>query len=260
MIFRTRIAGEIVAEFAPPASGDRRAPAILLCDGMPSMPRKQPLVEWLAAKDYWVIYPRWRGAWESGGEFLARSPEADLSEILDALPGGWRESAFGRRFAPRPRNIYVMGGSFGGAAAILSTLDRRVTAAVANCPVVDWGILGSEQRKETSNPSYAAYIREAFGEAYRLSARNWNKLRSGNFFNPVARLAEFDGSKLQLFHAQDDPYVPWRGVERFAREAGCRLRLLETGGHLRTEWVVRRYWRSIAAFFASTGRSTRRPE
>jgi pimeloyl-ACP methyl ester carboxylesterase len=223
---------------------------------MPSMPRKQPLVEWLAAKGYWVLYPRWRGAWESGGEFLARSPEQDLSDILDALPGGLRESAFGRRFAPQPRHVFVVGGSFGGAAAILSTLDRRVTAAVANCPVVDWGILESEQRKETSNPSYAAYIREAFGEGYRLSARNWNKLKTGRFFNPVARIGELERGKLLLFHAQDDPYVPWRGVERFARQVGCRLRLLETGGHLSTERTVRRYWRTVAAFFEGAAGKT----
>lgn len=254
MIFRTRFAREIVAEFAPSGDGDRRAPAILLCDGMPSMPRKQGLVEWLAAKGYWVFYPRWRGAWESGGEFLARSPEQDLRDILDALPGGLREAAFGRRFAPRPRQVFVIGGSFGGAAAILSTLDPRVTAAVANCPVVDWGILGSEQRQETSNPSYAAYIRAAFGEGYRLSARNWDKLRTGRFFNPVARAADLDGGKLLLFHAQDDPYVPWRGVERFARRVECRLKLLETGGHLSTERTVRRYWRGIAAFFARAAR------
>lgn len=250
MIFRTRFARDIVAEFAPPASGDRSAPAIILCDGMPSMPRKQPLVEWLAAKNFWVIYPRWRGAWESGGEFLAQSPEYDLRDILDALPQGFRETAFGRRFAPRPARTYVIGGSFGGAAAILSTLDPRVTAAVANCPVVDWSILATEQRAETSNPSYAAYIRAAFGNGYRLSARNWNKLTTGRFFNPVARLGSLDGGKLLLFHAQDDPYVPWRGVARFAHLAGCRLKLLETGGHLSTDRTTRRYWRTIAAFLA----------
>ena len=36
------------------------------------MPSKQPLAEFLAAKGFWVIYPRYHGAWESGGEFLER--------------------------------------------------------------------------------------------------------------------------------------------------------------------------------------------
>jgi hypothetical protein len=40
------------------------------CDSMPSIPRKQPLSDFLTGKGFWVIYPRYRGAWESGGEFF----------------------------------------------------------------------------------------------------------------------------------------------------------------------------------------------
>lgn len=248
MPYRTRLAGDIAAEFLPPAPGTARHRLIVLLDGMPSMPRKQPLMEFLAARGYWVFYPRWRGAWESGGEFLRHSPERDLSDLLDALSAGVREAAFGRRFRPAAREVYVIGGSFGGAAAILATLDPRVRRAVANCPVVDWRILGREQRKETSNPSYVAYIRDAFGSGYRLSERNWNKLRTGSFFNPTARAESLDGSKLLLFHAQDDPYIPWRQVADFAERTGARLHLLERGGHLSTDRIVRRRWRTIERF------------
>jgi hypothetical protein len=69
---------DIVTEFLPPARTGKRQRAIILCDGMPSIPRKQPLAEFLSAKGYWVFYPRYRGAWESGGEFLARSPHLDI--------------------------------------------------------------------------------------------------------------------------------------------------------------------------------------
>ncbi|MGH9417700.1 MAG: alpha/beta hydrolase family protein [Terriglobales bacterium] len=246
--YRTRLAGDIVAEFLPPGAGTPRHRLIVLLDGMPALPRKQPLMEFLAARGYWVFYPRWRGSWESGGEFLRHSPERDLADLLDALPKGVREAAFGRRFRVTVREIYVIGGSFGGAAAILSTLDARVRRAVANCPVVDWSILGRELGKETSNPSYVAYIREAFGSGYRLSERNWNKLRTGRFFNPAARAAELDGSKFLLYHAKDDPYLPWRQVAHFAHTTGARLHLLERGGHLSTDRIVRRRWRTIERF------------
>ncbi|MGH9414229.1 MAG: alpha/beta hydrolase family protein [Terriglobales bacterium] len=249
MICRTRFAREIVAEFAVPENR-RSGRVIVLFDGMPGMPRKQPLMSWLAARGYWVIYPRWRGAWESDGQFLAQSPEQDLRDILDELPRGLREVTFGRRFALRPRHVYVIGGSFGGTAALLASLDPRIEKIVANCPVVDWSILDQEPSKETSNPSYTAYIREAFGNGYRLSARNWNKLRSGRFYNPMAHLGEFDGRKILMFHAKDDPYIPWRGVEHFARATGARLRLFDQGGHGRTETIVRRYWRTMDHFFA----------
>ena len=250
-MFRTRFKREIVAEFLPPARSIKRQQAIILCDGMPSMPRKQPLVEYLSRKGYWVFYPRWRGAWESGGQFLARSPHQDILDIVSELPKGFRELAFGRKFRCSPEKIFVIGGSFGGAAAILSSLDPRITKVIANCPVVDWSILRKEQKKETSNPSYAAYIRAAFGNGYRLSARNWNKLRGGIFYNPEYHLKDLTPCKVLMFHAKDDPYIPWKLVDSFARRASIKLNLLPSGGHLRTESVVQKYWPQIKRFFDS---------
>ena len=86
-MFRTRFARDIVTEFLPPARAlgtraSKRQRAIILCDGMPSIPRKQPLAEFLSSKGYWVFYPRYRGAWESGGLFLERSPHLDILDVI----------------------------------------------------------------------------------------------------------------------------------------------------------------------------------
>lgn len=262
-MFRTRFQREIVAEFLPARATNQGKPsagkkdkAIVLCDGMPSIPRKQALAEFLAAKGYWVFYPRYRGAWESDGQFLAKSPEQDIRDVIDGLGKEIRESAFGQKFRCRAQEIFVIGGSFGGAAALLMSLDPRVTRVVANCPVVDWSILDKEEGKETSNPSYAGYIREAFGNAYRLSQRNWDKLRTGTFFNPAQHIAEFESSKVLMFHAKDDPYIPWRVVSGFAKRTGIKLRLFARGGHLSTDRTVRKHWPEIQRFFA--GKDTRR--
>src|SRR5437899_10773772 len=82
-MFRTRFKKEIVAEFLPPAHPRKNQKLIILCDGMPSIPGKQPLAGFLAGKGFWIIYPRYRGAWESGGEFLEKSPHRDILDILD---------------------------------------------------------------------------------------------------------------------------------------------------------------------------------
>lgn len=129
---------------------------IILCDGMPSIPRKQPLAEFLAGKGYWVFYPRYRGAWESGGDFLKRAPHLDILDVIGGLSREFRELAFGQRFHLAVNEVFVIGGSFGGAAAILSSLDARVKRVVANCPVVDWAVLPRSEKAETSNRSYAA--------------------------------------------------------------------------------------------------------
>ena len=218
---------------------------------MPSIPSKQPLARFLANKGYWVFYPRWRGAWESGGRFLEKSPHEDILDVISELPKGVKEIAFGRKFTLSPDEVFVIGGSFGGTAAILCSLDARVKKAVANCPVVDWSILPREQKKETSNQSYPAYIRGAFGNAYRLSDRNWDKLLNGSFYSPAHRLGEITPSKLMMFHAKDDPYIPWKLVDRFAKRAGVRLKLLPRGGHLSTVYIVQKYWPQIKKFFES---------
>jgi dipeptidyl aminopeptidase/acylaminoacyl peptidase len=247
--FRARFKKEIVAEFMPPSRQGKKQKVIVLCDGMPSMPRKQPLMNFLASKGYWVFYPRYRGAWESAGNFLQKSPHLDILDVISELPKGVQELAFGKRFSLAPDEIFVIGGSFGGAAAILASLDERVKRVIANCPVVDWAILGKEEKAETSNPNYAAYIREAFGNGYRLSDKNWRKLRNGKFYNPTYHAREIDPAKVMMFHAKDDPYVPYKTVKKFADETGVKLNLFERGGHLGTEYIVQKYWPRIKKFF-----------
>jgi len=148
-MFRTRFAMEIVAEFLPPVRQGKRRKAIILCDGMPSVPTKQPLAEFLARRGYWVFYPRWRGAWESGGRFLEKSPVQDIADVITGIrKGAIRENAFGQVFKPSPDEIFVIGGSFGGTAAILGSLDRRVKKTIANCPVVDWSVLRRNRKRK----------------------------------------------------------------------------------------------------------------
>src|ERR1700735_4643306 len=119
-MFRTRFKDQIVAEFLPPLHSRKTQKLIILCDGMPSIPRKQPLSEFLAARGFWVIYPRYRGAWESSGQFLEKSPHQDILDIIDDLPKEIEEIAFGRRFRLSPDKIFVIGGSVVGARAIFA--------------------------------------------------------------------------------------------------------------------------------------------
>lgn len=250
-MLRTQFKREIVTEFLPANRSSKLQKVIVLCDGMPSIPHKQGLSEFISKKGYWVFYPRYCGTWESNGQFLARSPHEDILDVIEGLSKEFREATFGRRFRLSPDEIFVIGGSFGGAAAILCSLDQRVKKVVANCPVVDWAILPRSEKAETSNPNYAAYIREAFGHAYRLSDKNWKKLRAGDFYNPWHHRREILASKILMFHAQDDPYVPYGSVKRFADFTGVRLKSFRTGGHMSTEFVVRSQWQAIRRFFVS---------
>ena len=115
---------------------------------------------------------------------------------------------------------------------MVASLDGRVKKVIANCPVVDWAILAKEERLETSNPNYAAYIREAFGNGYRLTDSNWRKLHGGKFYNPAHHVKEINPAKIMMFHAKDDPYVPYKSVKKFADQTGVKLNSLARGGHV----------------------------
>jgi predicted alpha/beta hydrolase family esterase len=115
--------------------------------------------------------------------------------------------------------------------------------------VVDWRILDRSEKMETSKENYAEYIREAFGNGYRLSDANWDKLWSGTFYSPWHHRMAITASKVMLFHAKDDPHVPYGGSKKFAEITGVTLKSLQRGGHVSTDYIVRRYWAQIKKFF-----------
>src|SRR3989344_3997034 len=193
---RTRFKNGIVAEFLPPKKKSDKV--IILCSGMPSVPAKTDLMEFFAKKNYWVFYPRYRGTWESGGRFLKVSPHKDILEIISQLPRGFKDLWSGKTYKIQPSKIYLLGSSFGGAAALLTSVNNRVTKVVAVSPVVDWRVKSKSE--------------------------------------PVDWLCKFvkkvNGKKIFIIHAKDDWVVNYKPVKKFTRETNSQLLLLKRGGHL----------------------------
>ena len=133
---RTRFAQDIVAEFWMPRKPSHKA--IILCDGCPTMPSKRKVGEFFARKGYWVFHPRYRGSWESGGKFLAKSPDDDILLVAKGLNAGFRNVFDNIEYLLDIHEIVVVGASFGGAAAILSLKSPLITKAIALSPLIDW--------------------------------------------------------------------------------------------------------------------------
>ncbi|OGY79390.1 MAG: hypothetical protein A3B74_00935 [Candidatus Kerfeldbacteria bacterium RIFCSPHIGHO2_02_FULL_42_14] len=244
---RTRFARDIVTEFRVPLRLSRRV--IILCDGMPSVPSPSRLLDFFWKKGYWVFRLRYRGTWESGGRFLARSPHEDILAVIDGLRKSFVSIADKRKFTVTPEHIFIIGQSFGGTAAILSLLDARVDKVVALSPVVDWK---APSKVESLDWLYY-FVREGFGEGYRFRFEDWRKLISGKFFNPQAHVRDIDGSKLMILHARDDNVVLFGPVKRFAQRVGCELMLLKRGGHAQSSWLLqKRIYRHVRGFLLHT--------
>jgi dipeptidyl aminopeptidase/acylaminoacyl peptidase len=136
----------------------------------------------------------------------------------------------GKTLLIRPSAVYVIGGSFGGPAALLASQDKRVTKAVALAPVVDW----TKDSKAEPFDLLMRFTKQAFGGAYRFSDRDFNKLKTGKFYQPMARADKIDGRKLLIIHAKDDRIVPYQPTALFAKRTGARLILESKGGHCGT--------------------------
>lgn len=240
-LLRTRIKGDIVCEFLPPARASNKV--VILCGGMPGYPGgRKELCEFLSQKGYWTFVPRYRGTWESGGSFLKLSPHRDVLDIVSQLPRGFKDLWSGKTHKVARPEIYLIGSSFGGAAVILASRDPRVRRAVAFSPVTDW----RTETKAELIVQLERFTRAAFGDAYRGTKHDFNKLKGGKFYNPAHEAASIDGAKLLIFHAEDDKTVYARTSARFARATGAKLVLLKSGGHLSiSNTILPKFWKKI---------------
>jgi len=244
-VLRARFKKDIVCEFLPPSRPSNKV--IIFCKGMPGMPRHDEILKFWAKKGFWVFYPRYRGTWESGGEFLRDSPEKDILDVMDELPKGFTDLWSGRfyKLSAKSYKLYIFGGSFGGPAAILLSRDPRVTKAVAFAPVIDWEAPSPDEPMD----KLGAFIPKGFGRAYRFSKKNWNRLSRNKFYSPIQEVDSIDGKKLLIFHAKDDGSCDYHSTKKFAQKTRAKLITLRTGGHFGfSKSIEPRFYKEIRKF------------
>lgn len=241
---RTRFCDEIVTEFLPPVRKSNKV--LIYCDGMPGLPGNS-LMHFFAELGYWIFSPRYRGTWESGGKFLKESPEEDILDVLDELHKGFISIGDGENFHVNPTKVVIVGSSFGGPAAILASRYKEVTKAIAVSPVVDWRVDSPEEPMDW----LYSFVKDGFGEGYRFTKKDWDRLSKGKFYNPIDHINELSGKKLMLIHAQDDEIVPAEPTIALAKEINAKLVLKRTGGHLSSSLLKKQPLRSKMLDFLS---------
>lgn len=232
---RTRFNKDIVAEFLPPARATKKQRVIILCDGAPSAPSKRPLMFELSKKGFWVFHPRYRGTWESDGKFLQHSLDKDILDVVSGLSDGFKDLWNGGKYKLKPDQIILLGGSFGGPAQLLASLDNRIDKIFTFAPVIDWRKLGKDEPIHFMKKFFA----EAFGNGYRVSKNGWEKLASGKFYNATNQTDKIDGKKITIIHAKDDDSCPYIQSKLFAEKTGSKLVTLKSGGHLGTSLMFK---------------------
>lgn len=241
--YRTRIAGDILCEFLPPKKPSNDV--IIIAPGMPSMPNAGRLLRFLHKKNYWGFFVRYRGTWESAGQFLTQEPTQDILDIVEALQHPFHDIWNKQPFHIQTPRINVIGISFGGPAALLSSSDPRIHKGIAIAGVSDWRI----QSDDEPLPLLKTLTQEAFGQGYRFDDRDWAKLGQDDFYNPATNKQRIDPKKIYCIHSTDDTIVPIEGTRQFLQKTQAASYILNKGGHLSKRAIMRwRIWRNIHRF------------
>jgi dipeptidyl aminopeptidase/acylaminoacyl peptidase len=222
---------------------------MIVADGLPSMPHKHAVLAYWARRGFWVLHPRYRGTWESGGQFLDHSPEQDVFDVIDSLEQGLTSVWTGEKFSVAAPRIVVLGASFGGTVALLASQDERVVAAVALAPVLDW----SEPSPSEPHHVLREVMRKGYGAAYRFTDVDWDRLVRGELVSPLRVVERLVAQKLFLAHAKDDNVVRAGPTQQLARQLGCASAFPRRGGHFSASasirgmlgWSVRRFLQQI---------------
>lgn len=248
-LIRTRFAEDIVAEVALPLRQSGKV--AILANGLPSSPVKRGVLEFLADQGYVAIAPRYRGTWESQGIFLKKSPAQDVRDILDDLAkkGSIRDLFSGEILKVSCKAVHLFGSSFGGPAVLLNSGHRLVKKVIVLSPIIDWSAEGPDEPFDF----FVRFTQDGFGDAYRpKDPRDWQRLLSADFYNPLSRKARIDGKKILILHAKDDRMVPCQPLPLFARNTGASYYLKPKGGHLGFSVLLHKfYWKKIAKFLGS---------
>ncbi len=228
IIYRSKIK-DIIFEFSP---SEENKGVVIICDGLPSVPKQKELMLDFSNRGFFVIYPRYRGTWESGGEFLKESPAEDIKDVINLIKTGKISELYaGKEFEIKNKNISLIGSSFGGAIALSLADNEDVSKIVVLSPVVDFS-KHNDNNNEQNLIWLGDFIKKAFGQGYRFNDENWQKMTKGEIFNPLQKLDKEKSKKILILYDKSDESIDYNKIENYSSKNGIKTIEVQNIGHL----------------------------
>ncbi|HET8574674.1 MAG TPA: hypothetical protein VFM02_00690 [Candidatus Paceibacterota bacterium] len=249
MIYRGRC-NEIIFEFSLPSTPKGN---IVLCEGLPGVPKQKEIISNLNKRGYSVFYPRYRGTWESGGEFLTKSPAEDIGLLIELLKTGSVQDLYAEKNFSVNGPIYIVGSSFGGSVALSLVGRSGIAKVVAFSPIVDFP-LHNFNHTEQDLLWLKTFIRRAFHMAYRFSDENWDKMVKGELFNPKQKSTQ--PKNTLIVYDISDHEVDSVKIEEYSRKNNIQTIVTESIGHLSFSKIPQEAWDKVCEFLEDFKHST----
>lgn len=207
----------IVFEYCLP---EKYSSAIIVLDGLPRVPELSSFLNLLCSWGYAVFYPRLKGTWESGGEFLDHNPAEDVCLLANNLKVGMTLEEKNIKVD----RVLVLGSSFGGLTALNASLHEDITLAVALSPVY---LMSAVPGMETLD----SFIKEVFSGAYRYSDYNWKRLLNDEVmsFDMVVKNPKFNQSKCIVVAGEEDQQIKFVELNTLCKQNNINFHKLPSG-------------------------------
>jgi len=236
--------GDIIFEFSLPQEAKY---ALILCDGLPSVPKQKELIAFLISKNIAVFYPRYKGTWESGGTFLAESPARDIAELATLIKQGNVTELYSQKTFKLKGPIHALGSSFGGSVALALADNKDISKIVALSPIIDFK---SHNDNNNEQDLYALknFIHDAFGFGYRFDEQSWDELLQGKVFNPPQTIDSERANDIAVAYGISDTEIDYKKITGYASRNSIRSFSTENIGHLSFSKIPESLWEKILSF------------
>lgn len=242
MIYRGRTK-DIVFEFSPSAGKPKGV--IILCEGLPSVPKQKELISFLSSHDYFIVYPRYKGTWESNGKFLSESPINDVEEIMNLLKNGEITELYSNKtFSIDSDNIILIGSSLGGSIALTCSNNNLVSKIVVFSPIVNFST-HNDNNQEQDLIWLEKFIRKGFGMGYRYKREDWVNMTKGLIFNPPQEIEKDKGKDILVVYGQQDMEIDFKKIENYTERNNIKKICLKDEGHLSFSKISQEIWNKV---------------
>jgi len=243
MIYRSRY-DNIIFEFSLPQES---LGVVVICDGIPSVPKQKDLMMLLNGYGYVAVYPRYQGTWESGGEFLAQAPGDDINTVIKIIKNGLLTELYaGKDFAVK-KPIYLIGSSFGGSVALSIIDNMDIDKIIAFSPIIDFQNYNKEG-EEQDLLLLESFIQNAFNMGYRFSDINWKKMVKGEIFNPIQDIDPLRASNVLVVYDLFDKEIGYRKIKEYCTKNNIETITTQGIGHLSFSKIPGSIWEEAIKF------------
>ena len=152
---------------------DRTADAVIILPGFPGRNDYNELISVFFDRGYHVFVPRYRGSYQSSGDFLSKNPVDDLIMFDRNLKKGKAKSLWDNKVQQFKINKKILiAGSFGGPIACgLATKQPGFSHIILASPVWDFK-KHNEKNDEQDLEKLTKFVQRAYKNCYRVKFNN----------------------------------------------------------------------------------------